>query len=133
MFYFKTIIRHLWLKLQILKSDGNRGKSVHYYHRRNGDRYGTFSCVKLALSEKIPIEDQKENILEAFARQAHEQKKKDKNQNVRKIARILSLFFKFPKTKGKGNLKEESAEAEIYKSIRDIAEAEEEALNDPKQ
>ena len=59
--------------------------------------------------------------------------RKDKNQNVRKIARILSLFFKFPKTKGKGNLKEESAEAEIYKSIRDIAEAEEEALNDPKQ
>lgn len=91
------------------------------------------ASVKLALSEKIPIEDQKENILEAFARQAHEQKKKDKNQNVRKIARILSLFFKFPKTKGKGNLKEESAEAEIYKSIRDIAEAEEEALNDPKQ
>ena len=43
------------------------------------------------------------------------------------------MFFKFPKTKGKGNLKEESAEAEIYKSIRDIAEAEEEALNDPKQ
>ena len=89
------------------------------------------ASVKPALSEKIPIEDQKENILEAFARQAHEQKKKDKN--VRKIARILSLFFKFPKTKGKGNLKEESAEAEIYKSIRDIAEAEEEALNDPKQ
>ncbi|WP_195661125.1 hypothetical protein [Bacteroides nordii] len=59
------------------------------------------ASVKLALSEKIPIEDQKENILEAFARQAHEQKKKDKNQNVRKIARILSLFFKFPKTKGK--------------------------------
>ena len=87
------------------------------------------ASVKLALSEKIPIEDQKENILEAFARQAHEQKKKDKNQNVRKIARILSLFFKFRK----GNLKEESAEAEIYKSIRDIAEAEEEALNDPKQ
>ena len=63
----------------------------------------------------------------------HEQKKKDKNQNVKKIARILSLFFKFPKTKGKGNLKEESAEAEIYKSIRDIAEAEEEILNDPKK
>lgn len=34
------------------------------------------ASVKLALSEKIPIEDQKENILEAFARQAHEQKKR---------------------------------------------------------
>lgn len=81
--------------------------------------------VKLALSDKIPIEDQKDNILKAFAKQAHELKKHGKEPNVRKIARILSLFFKFPKMRGKGYLQEGSTETEIYKSIRDMAETEE--------
>ncbi|WP_455585268.1 hypothetical protein [Bacteroides sp.] len=78
--------------------------------------------VQLLLTPRVPIESQRNAIQNAIARQVREDKQKGKESCVAKIAQILSIFFAFPKIKGKGMLKPTSAEVDLYKAIRERAD-----------
>lgn len=77
------------------------------------------ACVELGLSEKVPIADFKEELLAAFRKQTERDVACGRRSFVKNIARILSLFFCFPKQKGTGYLSRRSAITEVYRALND--------------
>lgn len=76
------------------------------------------ACVELGLSEKVPVTDVKDELLAAFRQQTERDAACGRRTFVKEIARVLSLFFRFPKQKGKGYLSRQSAVTEVYRALK---------------
>lgn len=76
-------------------------------------------CVQQGLSGKVPIDDAKAELFAAFRLQTEKDAANGKRVFVKEIARILSLFFSFPKQKGSGRLSRKSVITEAYKAMNE--------------
>lgn len=83
-----------------------------------------YECVQLGLSGKVPIQDVKAELFATFRLQTDKDAARGNRTFVKEIARILSLFFSFPKQKGSGCLSRKSVVTEAYKAINEPEEDE---------